>query len=67
MFFNSFEKLKEASIVSQLYKHLRLIDQRKIDDLIYTQIYVVALHDLRFQINKNDYLQLKREIKNKIV
>ncbi len=67
VFFNPSERLKGASTASQLYEQLRQIDQRKVDDPIRTRIYAVALHDLRLQIDENDYLQLKRGIKDKLV
>jgi len=66
-FFNPSDRLKGASTASQLYEHLRQIDQRKVDDTVRTRIYAVALHDLRLQIDENDYLQLKRGVKNKII
>lgn len=67
VFFNPSERLKGASTASQLYEHLRLIDQRKVDDPIRRRIYAVALHDLRVQMDGNDYLNLKRKFRNRIV
>jgi len=38
-----------------------------VDDPVRTRICAVALYDLRLQIDENDYMQLKRGVKNKII
>lgn len=66
-FFNQFARLKGASTVSQVYEELRHINQRKVDDPIRTRIYAVALYDLRVLVDEDTSLQLRPEVKEKIV
>lgn len=66
-FFNPFARLKGGSTVSQVYEELRHIHQRKVDDPIRTRIYAVALYDLRVLVDEDTSLQLRTEVKDKIV
>lgn len=65
-FFNQFSRLQGVSTVSQVYEELRHMDTR-MDDPIRERIYAVALFDLRYLVDEKVSLQLKPEVKQKIV
>ena len=58
--------MQGVSAVSRVYKELRHID-RRIDDPIRQRIYVVALFNLRILVDERVSLQLKPEVKQKVM
>ncbi len=55
-----------ADTVSQVYLELRRIVDRRVDDLIRARIYAVALYDLRLLLDRDESLQLRPEVQEKI-
>lgn len=49
-----------------IYVALRHIINRQIDHSIRVRIYAVALYNLRFEMNKNDSLQFRFDVKKKL-
>jgi hypothetical protein len=56
----------EKETVSKVYVELRRIVNGRTDDPIRARIYAVALYDLRLLLDKNESLQLRPEVKEKI-
>ncbi len=66
-FDHSFSIVKTKDPVSEVYVELRRIVNRRLDDSIRARLYAVALYDLRLRLDGNKSLNLRPEVKAKIV